>query len=319
MLAPRALNTTKNPINFCSTYLSPVPYLYFNIFPKFKCYFQNTELKGLPAVKKLNRQPWLDERRDLFAKNVFRDFTRSSLFFMHIEQKYRETQVINYEDLDNLVGTQTDRGILWILKDNCHHLWKDIDPKNQPEPFFFDWIIGAIFHEAMKLKENVYLIERYQPVYRLATSAMNLSSRQKKYRQFFEQILEDIHRGMKRLKDLFIYAIKQMQALLLTERDNSLLVRSILENRSELEKLWQKNGGIDGMLGTLFPEGLYKAYSIAGKNYLEGSWYTKAQAAFEEALRLNPDCQEAEAGLETLKKRQKDWKERDGWGTRIRT
>jgi hypothetical protein len=27
MLAPRALNTTKNPINFCSTYLSPVPKL----------------------------------------------------------------------------------------------------------------------------------------------------------------------------------------------------------------------------------------------------------------------------------------------------
>ena len=25
MLAPRALNTTKNPVNFCSTYLSPVP------------------------------------------------------------------------------------------------------------------------------------------------------------------------------------------------------------------------------------------------------------------------------------------------------
>ena len=25
MLAPRALNTTKNPINFCLTYLSPVP------------------------------------------------------------------------------------------------------------------------------------------------------------------------------------------------------------------------------------------------------------------------------------------------------
>ncbi|MEA1867535.1 MAG: hypothetical protein U9N19_05470, partial [Thermodesulfobacteriota bacterium] len=25
MLVPRALNTTKNPVNFCSTYLSPVP------------------------------------------------------------------------------------------------------------------------------------------------------------------------------------------------------------------------------------------------------------------------------------------------------
>jgi len=25
MLAPRALNITKNPVNFCSSYLSPVP------------------------------------------------------------------------------------------------------------------------------------------------------------------------------------------------------------------------------------------------------------------------------------------------------
>jgi tetratricopeptide (TPR) repeat protein len=208
---------------------------------------------------------------------------------------------------------------LWILKDNCHHLWKHIDPKSQPEPFFFDWIIGAIFHEAMKLKENVYLIERYRPVYQLATATLNLSSQQKRYRQFFEQILEDIRRGMERLKDLFMCAIEQAEALLMTERNNSLLIRFILENRSELEKLWQKNRGLDRMLGRLFPEGLDKAYCAAGENYLKGSWYVEAQTAFEKALRLNPDCQEAKLGLETLERRLKEWKERDGWGTRIRT
>ena len=249
----------------------------------------------------------MDERRNLFVKNVLRDFLRSSLFFMDIEQKYREMHVIAYEDLDNLVGTQADQGVLWILKDNCHRLWKDIDPKSQPEPFFFDWIIGAIFHEAMKLKENAYLIERYQPVYHLVTAAMNMSSRQKRYLQFFEQILEDIHRGMDRLKDLFMYAVEQMEALLLTERDNSLLVRFILEKKSELEILWQKDGGIDHMLGVLFPEGLDKAYSIAGKNYLEGSWYAKARRTFEEALKLNPNCQDAKSGLEILGKRHKEW------------
>lgn len=215
--------------------------------------------------------------------------------------------LITYKDLDNLVGTQADRGILWILKDNCHRLWKDIDPKSQPEPFFFDWIIGAIFHEAMKLKENAYLIERYQPVYHLVTAAMSISSRQKRYRQFFEQILEDIHRGMDRLKDLFMYAVEQTEALLLTERDNSLLVRFVLEKKSELGKLWQENGGIDRMLGALFPEGLDKAYSIAGKNYLEGSWYAEARGAFEEALKLNPDCQDAKYGLAIIEKHHKDW------------
>jgi len=249
----------------------------------------------------------MDERRDLFVKNVLRDFLRSSLFFMDIEQKYKGMHVVTYKDLDNLVGTQAERGILWILKDNCHRLWKDIDPKSQPEPFFFDWIIGAIFHEAMKLKENVYLIERYQPIYHLATAAMNMSCRQKRYLQFFEQILEDIHRGMDRLKDLFMYAVEQMEALLLTERDNSLLVRFILEKKSELGKLWQKNGGIDHMLGVLFPEGLDKAYSIAGKNYLEGSWYVKASRAFKEALKLNPNCQDAKSGLEIVGKRHKEW------------
>ncbi len=268
-------------------------------------------------MKKTNRRPWLDERRDLFVKNAFRDFIRSYLLFMEIEQRYRERQSIDYKDLDNLVGTQADPGILWTLKDNCHHIWKDIDPKDQPEHFFFDWIIGAIFHEAMKLKENVYLMERYHPAYQIITGTMSLTLRQKRYRHFFEQILKDIRLGMERLKDLFMSAIEQTEALLMIERDNSLLIRFILENRSRLEKVWQKSGGIDHMLGLLFPEGLYKAYYIAGKNYLEGSWYREAQAAFEEALKLNPDCQEAEADLKTLEKHLKELG--PGWGTRIRT
>ena len=41
MLAPRALNTTKNPVNFCSTYLSPVPnWLYvYEVCILYSCFF----------------------------------------------------------------------------------------------------------------------------------------------------------------------------------------------------------------------------------------------------------------------------------------
>jgi hypothetical protein len=117
-------------------------------------------------MKNTDKQSWLDERKDLFVKNVLRDFLHSYAFFLVIERKYRD-EGISYEGLDDWVGTRSDRGTLWILKDNCHRLWRDIDSDSQPEPFFFDWMVGAIFHEAMKLKENVYIVDRYHSAYQV--------------------------------------------------------------------------------------------------------------------------------------------------------
>ena len=56
-----------------------------------------------------DKQSWLEERKDLFVKNVLRDFIHSYSFFLEIEKKYRDAG-ITYEGLDNWVGTQTDRG-----------------------------------------------------------------------------------------------------------------------------------------------------------------------------------------------------------------
>ncbi len=253
-------------------------------------------------MRKTKKESWLDERRDLFVKNVLRDFFYSHTFFLDIQRKYRDTG-ITFEGLDYWVGTQTDPGILWALKDNCHRLWRDIDPDKKPEPFLFDWMVGTIFHEAMKLKENVYMIVRYEPACRIISSECNAGNRQKRYQQFFEQILEDVHQGMERLESLLTHAGEQLKALLIAEKDNTLLVRFILENQSEMEKLWRNSGGIDRMLTDLFPEGLDKAYCMAGTNYLEGGWYAEARNAFEEAIRINPDCREAIRGLEVLEKR----------------
>ena len=253
-------------------------------------------------MKNTNKLSWLEERRDLFVKNVLRDFLHSYAFFLDIERKYRD-KGISYKGLDNWVGTQTDRGTLWILKDNCHRLWKDIDPNNQPESFFFDWMVGAIFHEAMKLKENVYMVDRYHPAYQVVSTTTSAYSWQENCQQFFEETLEDIQRGMNRLEDLFMYATEHLKSLLLTERDNSLLVRFMLENKSEINKLWQKSGGLNQILYTIFPEGLDEAYCMAGENYLEGSWYTEARMAFVEALKINPDCEKAKSELRILEKR----------------
>jgi hypothetical protein len=256
-------------------------------------------------MKNKDKYSWLEERKDLFVKNVLRDFIRSYSFFMEIEKKYRDTG-ITYEGLDNWVGTQTDRGRLWILKDNCHRLWKDINPETQPESFFFDWMVGAIFHEAMKLKENVYMVDRYHPVYQAASTTSSAYDWQKNCRHFFGETMQDIQRGINRIQNLFVCAAEHLKSLLLAERDNSLLIRFMLEHKSITNKLWQKSGGLDKILEAMFPSGLEYAYCIAGENYLEGSWYEEARVAFIEALKINPDCKEAKYGLQILEKRLKE-------------
>ncbi|MBW2350615.1 MAG: hypothetical protein JRF20_05405 [Deltaproteobacteria bacterium] len=253
-------------------------------------------------MKNKKKQSWLEERKDLFVKNVLRDFIHSYSFFQESEKEYRDTG-INYEGLDNWVGTQTDRGRLWVLKDNCHRLWKDIDPGSQPEPFFFDWMVGAIFHEAMKLKENVYMVDRYHPAYQVALTTTTAYNWQKNCQHFFEDTQEDIHRGINRIKNLFVRASEHLKSLLLAERDNSLLVRFMLEHKSDTNRLWQKSGGLNKALEAMFPLGLDDAYCMAGENYLEGSWYAEARVAFIEALKINSDCEEAKFGLRILEKR----------------
>ena len=256
-------------------------------------------------MKNKKEQSWLKERKDLFVKNVLRDFIHSYSFFLKIKKKYRDTG-ITYEGLDNWVGTQTDRGTLWVLKDNCHRLWKNIDPDSQPEPFFFDWMVGAIFHEAMKLKENAYMVDRYHPVYQIASTTATAYDGQENCQYFFEETLEDIQRGINRLENLFMCAAEHLKSLLIAERDNSLLVRFMLEHKSDINKLWHKSGGLNQTLDAIFPSGLDEAYCMAGENYLEGSWYEEARMAFVEALKINLDCQEAKSGLRILEKRLKE-------------
>jgi len=64
MLAPRALNTTKNPVNFCSTYLSPVPHSFkikYNILKFFYlCGYTSANLFHVSAIAR--HSVWADLR-----------------------------------------------------------------------------------------------------------------------------------------------------------------------------------------------------------------------------------------------------------------
>ena len=201
------------------------------------------------------------------------------------------------------MGDQQEKGVLWCLKGRCHRLWSDVNP-DQGLDSFFDWMIGAIFHEAMKLKENAYMIECYAPSYEMALKRMRNELEGDKCRRFFEQTIKDLNNGMDRISCLFVSAAQRLRHMVKREWENGILLRLLLVESDRAEKTLMEAG--ESLLPWLFPEGVHMAYLVAGESYLDGGWYAEASLSFEEALRLDPGCVEAKAGLKILEKRLRD-------------
>ncbi|HID96614.1 MAG TPA: hypothetical protein EYP57_00225 [Thermodesulfobacteriaceae bacterium] len=246
---------------------------------------------------------WLRDRRDFIVKNIVKNFIRSYAVSINIKDRF-ENNGLKYEGFDRWVGSQENRGLLWVLKDDCHRLWKDVDLQSNSEAFFFDWTIGAIFHEAMKLKESVYLIHRYQPVLETARNSVEHCSAQ--YRNFFSQVQDDAANCIERLSFLFPKAAQYLRSFMMHEKDNSILVRFIIKKEETIQKILGRNQDGNTVLETMFPEGLERAYCMAGEHYLEGSWFSEARSAFEKALEIDSRCHQARSGLCILERRIKD-------------
>ncbi len=252
------------------------------------------------------QQEWLRERRDLFLKNIVKDFFECLAFFEDLKE-HTTKYGVRYDGFDFWVGTEENKGKLWILKDLCHLIWGDDNLQEDDEGVMFDWMVGAIFHEAMKLKENAYMFERYRESFPHKATAILNGNSTKVVKEFFEEMIVEIKRCIKRLEWLFSHAKKHLFQVMKKEKDNALLVRFLLEDISNNGKEKIKSSQeTKKLLKSLFPEGLHSAYCLAGESYLEGGWFQEARNAFEKALLLKSDCIDARSGLRLLEKRLKE-------------
>lgn len=250
-------------------------------------------------------QEWLRERHQLFVKNIVKDFFECYAFFKDLKEHVCRHGV-RYDGLDFWVGTEEKRGRLWILKDLCHLIWSDSESAiKDSDGVMFDWMIGAIFHEAMKLKENAYMIERYRNTFPDKAAAILNGTGTKVVQEFFDEMTHEARRSISRIDWLFEHAQGHLLQVMKGERSNPLLVRFLLEwhERSKEGVIDFLGHGPEMLLNTLFGKGFDRAYCLAGESYLEGGWFIEAREAFGKALQINPHCSEAKKGLEFLEKR----------------
>ena len=228
--------------------------------------------------------------RDRNLLEIVRGLLLSEIAFQEIFKKYKEGY-LRFLDIGSWVD---DKGhsLLYSVKEQCHAIFRYIEtgPLHKKE-WLLDLAIGSIFHEAMKLRENLYQIEIYRPKYLQYKLRAGKSAYEKSYLQQFERIIskadQGLGEGMEETQSLFQDATAQLIDFLKESAGNKYLVRFLLENRPLLRKVYGSKKAKE-IFGLMFEKGFLDAYQLAGQSYLQSEHYDLSSTYFLKALKMDP-------------------------------
>jgi len=246
--------------------------------------------------------------------DLLRSFLQARSFFFKYTEPYPRKGEIDFPRLHEFVETE-----LFNLKEECHLMFRPeqaATPTERSSGMLFDLLVGSIFHEMMKIKENIYHLAFYAPM----VNELEAKARSEKIPDFerafiraYKRIERRARRGLKDdlqgVIEIFHDAADNMKMLLREWRRSSLLARALVENEPLVNEAYGESGLVQ-LLGFMYGGDLAEGYLAAGRSFLEGGWYVKAADLFDKALAVKPDhplaaqlkqrTKEAEAMVEEL-------------------
>lgn len=269
--------------------------------------------------QKLPAKNWFAKRKNRFVRQVIDDFFCFVLSFRELyglylsclndssgacsdftKQETQNTRAQMWDQLTRMVGTESDKGPLWNLKNTCHLVWPEDDIQPNVKGSLVDWLVGSIFHEAMKLKENIYLLNAYGPAaVRIGqhpkeqtphTSASSPVAKELTLvidvQNLLDRIAEDVVSQMDQICSLMGQANYIFRVMMPELSGNTLVVRYLVEQKNMLESIWGES--LQSLFADMFDGNPANGFLVAGRSYLDGQWYEKALAMYDRALELEP-------------------------------
>ena len=195
-----------------------------------------------------------------------------------------------------VLGTENSKGALWQLKDRCCQLWPREDRSQPAAGVRLDWLIGSLFHEAVKLKENLCLLNNYCATTMDCDPALagnggpGIVGQVQEFGVFIDDVVGYVAEQTGRVGMLLDQVSRTVRAMLPDLLGNPLVVRLLAERESLLAELWGAS------LQSIFSEAFMAAaagFCLAGESYLRGQRFCQALAMYERALGCDPQCNEA--------------------------
>lgn len=187
---------------------------------------------------------------------------------------------------------------LFQLKEACHGLFRGSNASDELDVSsgtLFDILVGSIFHQMMMVKENTYQIESYEPKYaaiRRATKGPNPPENGQAFIREGKRLTDRARRALKQeittVVELFGEAASALRRALAENRDNPLLVRTLLDQEKVIETVYGPRS-LDKILSEMYDGRPAGGYLAAAADLLEGGWFERARAYCQKALEHEPD------------------------------
>ncbi|HHD57190.1 MAG TPA: hypothetical protein ENK89_05890 [Desulfobulbaceae bacterium] len=279
------------------------------------------------------RRSWFERRRDYFVCQAVADFFRFVGSFHKLYQDYLqcrnpegaggdidllaphsgERRQRMWDRLRVMIGSETDKGQLWQLKDICHVVWPEHDREHTIHGALIDWFVGSVFHEAMKLKENIYLLNTYGPAalqiqglssqaavgFPDAGSSLPHLSSMVDVEPLIRKISIDVGRQMEQIGILLGQASCILRIMIPELSENSLVVRLLIEEEETVRALWGEDAA--AVLADMFAGSSALGFCAAARSYLAGQWYQEALDMYGRALACDERCDEAQEKIAEIR------------------
>jgi len=188
------------------------------------------------------KNSWLQKRQHVLIRDLAADFIDSMIYCDKLLNLYAQKDKLPYKKIEIWVGSENRKGPLWTMKDMSHRLFRNSGTRRNLCEYLFDWTIGSIFHEAIKLKEDVYQINAYQP---LLDRVLKNSARDKKVKKriqenfvLMEKVGHDIGKKLSGIANLFDKAAGYLYEIFIVHKDNALLVKYLIDHKRLIERVY---------------------------------------------------------------------------------
>ncbi len=189
-----------------------------------------------------------------------------------------------FDDVQQLVG-DGEGSLLFRLKERCHGLFRGAEMGSglgKPREALFDLAVGSLFHESMKLRENLYQTERYAPKVRELRAAAAGES-DDLFRDF-EKILAlaagRVSEALGEAEELLDHTRDQLVRLMADHRDDALIARTLYANRVAVEELF--DDPLDAALAGIYGDPA-EGYLAVARSFLASAYFDEAIEALAEA------------------------------------
>ena len=225
--------------------------------------------------------------------SVFKRFLVARVAFDAIIEMFRSPEPMRFEPINIFVERS-----LFGMKEECHALFRYAG-KPAAETLYaedlFDVLIGSIFHEMMKIKENCYILEHYGPTYRSIAAIAERRIRVPVYeRLFFRACKRIIERASTAVYDdiqageqLFQDAAEHLLSMLPRFANNGLVTRMLIENEQLVEMVYGTDS-LRTVLLNMYDGRLGSAYLHAASSYAAANRMEEARALCKKGLGEDP-------------------------------